>query len=176
MAIGESADGVTIVNDAYNANPESMRAALKTLATMARARPGARSWAVLGTMGELGAAAAVEHDAIGRLAVRLNISQTVAVGESAAAIHSGASMEGSYDGESVAVPDGQAALAFVRAGARPGDVVLVKASRYVGLESVAAALLERAGSGDGDGDSDGNSTEAGDGDAPQARGAGGGGR
>ena len=170
MAIGESADGVTIVNDAYNANPESMRAALKTLATMTRSRPGARSWAVLGPMAELGAAAAVEHDAIGRLAVRLNISQTVAVGAGAAAIHSGASMEGSYDGESVAVPDVDAALAFVRSGARPGDVVLVKASRYIGLESLAAALLERAASGDGHGDFD---LGAGDGGAPQARGAGG---
>jgi len=184
MAIGESADGVTIVNDAYNANPESMRAALKTLATMARARPGARSWAVLGTMAELGEDSAVEHDAVGRLAVRLNIAQTVAVGAGAAAIHSGASMEGSYDGESVAVPDAEAALAFVRAGARPGDVVLVKASRAIGLEAVAAALLERAtsggaGSGDGEGsgsgDSDGDFRHgAGDGDAPQARGAGGG--
>jgi len=184
MAIGESADGVTIVNDAYNANPESMRAALKTLATMARARPGARSWAVLGTMAELGEDSAVEHDAVGRLAVRLNIAQTVAVGAGAAAIHSGASMEGSYDGESVAVPDAEAALAFVRASARPGDVVLVKASRAIGLEAVAAALLERAtsggaGSGDGEGsgsgDSDGDFRHgAGDGDAPQARGAGGG--
>jgi UDP-N-acetylmuramoyl-tripeptide--D-alanyl-D-alanine ligase len=186
MEIRESADGVTIVNDAYNANPESMRAALKTLATIARARPEARSWAVLGMMGEIGEGSAVAHDAIGRLAVRLNISQTVAVGEEAAAIHSGASMEGSYDGESVAVPDAAAALAFVRAGARPGDVVLVKASHSVGLEKLAEALLERAtasgvvpddgdGHGHGDGESDGDSTErAGDGDAPQARGAGGG--
>jgi UDP-N-acetylmuramoyl-tripeptide--D-alanyl-D-alanine ligase len=182
MEIRESADGVTIVNDAYNANPESMRAALKTLATIARARPEARSWAVLGMMGEIGEGSAVAHDAIGRLAVRLNISQTVAVGEEAAAIHSGASMEGSYDGESVAVPDAAAALAFVRAG----DVVLVKASHSVGLEKLAEALLERAtasgvvpddgdGHGHGDGESDGDSTErAGDGDAPQARGAGGG--
>ena len=151
MAIGESPDGVTVVNDAYNANPESMRAALKTLATMARSRPGARSWAVLGTMAELGADSAVEHDAVGRLAVRLNIAQTVAVGPGAAAIHSGASMEGSYDGESVAVPDAEAALAFVRAGVRPGDVVLVKASRAIGLEWVAAALLEGAAPGCGEG-------------------------
>jgi len=134
---------VTVVNDAYNANPDSMRAALKTLATLARSRPGARSWAVLGEMKEIGAAdaAAVEHDAIGRLAVRLNISRTVAVGAGAAAIHSGASMEGSYDGESVAVPDADAALEFLRAGVRPGDVVLVKASRSVGLETLAAALV-----------------------------------
>jgi UDP-N-acetylmuramoyl-tripeptide--D-alanyl-D-alanine ligase len=142
MEVRETPDGVTVVNDAYNANPDSMRSALKTLATMARARPGARSWAVLGEMKELGPDTAVEHDAIGRLAVRLNISQTVAVGAGAAAIHSGASMEGSYDGESVAVPDEAAALAFVRAGLRPGDVVLVKASRSVGLETLAAALLD----------------------------------
>ena len=81
MAIGESADGVTVVNDAYNANPESMRAALKTLATMARVAP---RRAVLGGAGRRWANwatnSAVEHDAIGRLAVRLNISQTVAVG------------------------------------------------------------------------------------------------
>jgi UDP-N-acetylmuramoyl-tripeptide--D-alanyl-D-alanine ligase len=122
-------------------------------------------------MGELGEDAAVAHDAVGRLAVRLNISHTVAVGATAAAIHSGASMEGSYDGESVAVPDGQAALDFVRAGARPGDVVLVKASRFVGLEWVAEALLEQAVSGAGD---SGAGQGAGDGEAPQARGAGGG--
>ena len=141
MEVRESPDGVTVVNDAYNANPDSMRAALKTLATMARARPGARSWALLGEMKELGPDSAVEHDAIGRLAVRLNISQTVAIGEGAAAIHSGAAMEGSYAGESVAVADPAEALAFVRAGVRPGDVVLVKASRSVGLETLAAALL-----------------------------------
>ena len=169
MEIRESADGVTVVNDAYNANPDSMRAALKTLATMARARPGARSWAVLGEMGELGESSAVEHDGVGRLAVRLNISRTVAVGAGATAIHSGASMEGSYDGESVAVPDAAAALEFVRAGARPGDVVLVKASRFVGLEKLAAALVERSTSGD-------DHSDHRDGDAPQARGAGGGGR
>ena len=178
MEIRESADGVTVVNDAYNANPESMRAALKTLATMARSRPGSRSWAVLGEMAEIGEASAVEHDGIGRLAVRLNISQTVAVGTAAAAIHSGASMEGSYDGESVAMPDADAALEFVRAGIRPGDVVLVKASRSVGLEKLAAALVERATAGGaGDGDSDGESEDrAGDGDARRARDAGGGGR
>lgn len=147
MEVRETPDGVTIVNDAYNANPDSMRAALKTLATMVRARPGARSWAVLGEMRELGPTGIVEHDAIGRLAVRLNISQTVAVGPGAAAINSGAAMEGSYDGESVAVLDADAAFELVRAGIRPGDVVLVKASRSVGLEKLAAALLAAAAPG-----------------------------
>ena len=145
MEVRERPDGVTVVNDAYNANPESVRAALKTMATMARSRPGARSFAVLGEMKEIGdaAASAVEHDGIGRLAVRLNISRTVAVGAGAAAVHSGASMEGSYDGESIAVADADAALEYLRgAGLRSGDVVLVKASRSVGLEKLAAALLE----------------------------------
>jgi len=69
MEVHERADGVTIVNDAYNANPDSMRAALKALATMGRGR---RTWAVLGEMRELGPESVTEHDAIGQLAVRLN--------------------------------------------------------------------------------------------------------
>ena len=67
MEVTERADGVTVVNDAYNANPDSMRAALKALAAMGRGR---RTWAVLGEMLELGADSVAEHDAIGRLAVR----------------------------------------------------------------------------------------------------------
>src|SRR5699024_2783271 len=67
----ERADGVTIINDAYNANPESMRAALRTLAELGGS--GARrTWAVLGEMLELGEDSVLEHDAVGRVAVRLN--------------------------------------------------------------------------------------------------------
>lgn len=153
MEITERADGVVVVNDAYNANPESMRAALKTLVEMTtiRARgtdsragiPG-RSWAVLGEMGELGAQSATEHDALGRLAVRLNVDRLVAVGNDARAIAQGALLEGSYNGESAWVPDYAAAVDLVEAQARPGDVVLVKASRAAGLERVAAALLARS--------------------------------
>lgn len=140
MEVAERADGVTVVNDAYNANPESMRAALKALAAMSTG--GARrTWAVLGAMGELGDAAAAEHDALGRLAVRLNVSRLVAVGPQARLIHAGAALEGSWANESVAVPDAAAALALLRAELEPGDVVLVKASRAAGLERVATALL-----------------------------------
>ncbi|MFG2980395.1 UDP-N-acetylmuramoyl-tripeptide--D-alanyl-D-alanine ligase [Streptomyces sp. NPDC048258] len=148
MEVTERADGVTIVNDAYNANPESMRAALRALAAMggaARAN-GGRTWAVLGPMAELGDASLAEHDAVGRLAVRLNVSKLVAVGgREASWLQLGAYNEGSWGEESVVVSDAQAAVDLLRSELRPGDVVLVKASRSIGLERVALALLEREG-------------------------------
>ncbi len=146
MEVTERSDGVTVVNDAYNANPDSMRAALKALAAMGRGRD-ARTVAVLGEMRELGDSATEEHDAVGRLAVRLDITQLVVVGEPAKPIHLGATLEGSWGGESVFVPDHEAALDWLREQLRPGDIVLVKASRAAALERVAAALLENASSG-----------------------------
>jgi UDP-N-acetylmuramoyl-tripeptide--D-alanyl-D-alanine ligase len=140
MEVTETADGVTVVNDAFNANPESVRAALKTLASMVRGRSG-RAWAVLGVMGELGEAAVQAHDEIGRLAVRLNIDRLVVVGDQARGIHHGASLEGSWGEESVLVPDVDAAVALLRAELRPGDVVLAKASKVAALWRVAEALL-----------------------------------
>lgn len=142
MEIRESPSGVVVVNDAYNANPESMRAALKSLAAMAAGR---RTWAVLGEMRELGDASLEEHDAIGRLAVRLDISRLVCVGEGTKVMHLGASNEGSWGEESVHVADVDEAIALLGAQVRPGDVVLVKASRAVGLERVAEALLAGGG-------------------------------
>jgi UDP-N-acetylmuramoyl-tripeptide--D-alanyl-D-alanine ligase len=139
MEVVERADGVVVINDAYNANPESVRAALKTLATIGRARS-ARTVAVLGEMAELGADAADEHDAIGRLAVRLDISRLIAVGAAARSMAHGAALEGSWDGESTWVADSDAALILLRHELRPGDVVLVKASRAASLERVAIAL------------------------------------
>ncbi|WP_406287403.1 UDP-N-acetylmuramoyl-tripeptide--D-alanyl-D-alanine ligase [Embleya sp. NBC_00896] len=139
MEVTHRDDGVTVVNDAYNANPESMRAALKALAAMAG---GNRTFAVLGEMRELGEASLVEHDAIGRLAVRLNIHRLVAVGgREAAWIDMGAKNEGSWGEESVLVPDVEAAVELLRGELAPGDVVLVKASRGAALERVADALL-----------------------------------
>jgi UDP-N-acetylmuramoyl-tripeptide--D-alanyl-D-alanine ligase len=139
MELVERADGVVVINDAYNANPESVRAALKTLAAIGRARP-ARTVAVLGEMAELGADAAEEHDAIGRLAVRLDISRLIAVGTAARPMAHGAALEGSWDGESTWVADPDAALTLLQHELRPGDVVLVKASRAASLERVAIAL------------------------------------
>lgn len=154
MQVGTRADGVTIVNDAYNANPDSMRAGLKALAWMARggSDPGAerrRSWAVLGEMGELGEDAIAEHDSIGRLAVRLDVSRLVVVGtgRSMSAMHHGAVMEGSWGSESVMVADTDEALALLRDELRGGDVVLVKASKSAGLAALADALVAEQASG-----------------------------
>ena len=147
MEVTERPDGVTVVNDAYNANPESMRAALRALAAMGRSAQarGGRTWAVLGRMAELGEQSLAEHDAVGRLAVRLNVSKLVAVGGTEAAwLQMGAYNEGSWGEESVHVSDAEAAIDLLRREVRPGDVVLVKASRSVGLEAVALALIEGA--------------------------------
>jgi UDP-N-acetylmuramoyl-tripeptide--D-alanyl-D-alanine ligase len=151
MQVTTRADGVTVIDDAYNANPDSMRAGLQALAWIAR-RSGAgpaekrRSWAVLGEMAELGEDAISEHDRVGRLAVRLDVSRLVVVGtgRSTSAMHHGAVMEGSWGDEAdrgaVNVADGDAALALLRAEVRPGDVVLVKASNAAGLGALADAL------------------------------------
>ncbi|GLY69399.1 UDP-N-acetylmuramoyl-tripeptide--D-alanyl-D-alanine ligase [Amycolatopsis taiwanensis] len=141
MEVITRADGVTVLNDSYNANPESVRAALKTLASMTRGEKGGRSWAVLGVMGELGADSVSAHDEIGRLAVRLDIGRLVVVGEDAAAMHHGASHEGSWGEESVLVPDTEAAIRLLREQVEPGDVVLVKASKVAALWRVAEALV-----------------------------------
>jgi UDP-N-acetylmuramoyl-tripeptide--D-alanyl-D-alanine ligase len=147
MEVAETPSGVTVVNDAYNANPESVRAALKTLAAMTRGRP-ARAWAVLGPMAELGDADVEAHDEIGRLAVRLNIDRLVVVGEQAQAMHQAASLEGSWGEESVLVADIDEAVALLRAELRPGDVVLTKASNSAGLWRVAEALFADGGNGE----------------------------
>ncbi|VVJ21002.1 UDP-N-acetylmuramoyl-tripeptide--D-alanyl-D-alanine ligase (EC [Amycolatopsis camponoti] len=141
MEVVTRPDGVTILNDSFNANPESMRAGLKALAAMTR-ESGRRSWAVLGVMGELGADAVTAHDEIGRLVVRLNIAKLVVIGPEAAAMHQGAHQEGSWGEESTLVPDVEAAIALLHDQLRPGDAVLVKASKAAGLWRVAEALLE----------------------------------
>lgn len=132
MEVLEPGGGVTVINDAYNASPDSTAAALKTLAQITRGKPG-RSIAVLGEMAELGEYAQEEHDRIGRLAVRLNISQLVVIGDRARHIHAAAGLEGSWDGESVFVADADAAYDLLRGELRPGDVVLVKSSKSAGL-------------------------------------------
>jgi UDP-N-acetylmuramoyl-tripeptide--D-alanyl-D-alanine ligase len=152
MEVATRDDGVTVINDAYNANPDSMLAGLKALVWMAREAAHAtfpaaagkrRSWAVLGEMAELGDDAISEHDRIGRLAVRLDVSRLVVVGtgRSMSAMHHGAVMEGSWGSESTMVADADAALALLRAELQAGDVVLVKASNAAGLGALADALV-----------------------------------
>lgn len=100
-------------------------------------------------MAELGDESLAEHDAVGRLAVRLNVSKLVAVGgREASWLQLGAYNEGSWGEESVHVSDAQAAVDLLRSELRPGDVVLVKASRSIGLERVALALLDGAAEGE----------------------------
>jgi UDP-N-acetylmuramoyl-tripeptide--D-alanyl-D-alanine ligase len=150
MQVRTRDDGVTVVNDAYNANPDSMRAGLKALAWMAAAGgQERRSWAVLGEMAELGDDAIAEHDSIGRLAVRLDVSRLVVVGtgRSLSAMHHGAVMEGSWGSEAVMVADAEAALTLLRAELRDGDVVLVKASNSAGLGALADTLAGDSGAG-----------------------------
>ena len=128
----ERADGVTVINDAYNANPESMRAALRTLAELGRTGH-RRTWAVLGEMLELGDRSIEEHDLLGRVAVRLNISKLVCVGPNTRALFNGAVLEGSWGSEAVHVDDVAAAERMLAAELAPGDIVLLKSSNGAGL-------------------------------------------
>jgi UDP-N-acetylmuramoyl-tripeptide--D-alanyl-D-alanine ligase len=142
MEVTERPDGVTVINDAYNANPEAMAAAISTLAVMARGR---RALAVLGPMYELGGESRQRHEEVGGLAARAGVAGLIAVGGEAAPILAGARAERSWRGEPLSVPDVHGAVAALRGLLAPGDVVLVKASRAAGLERVAQALTGEAG-------------------------------
>jgi UDP-N-acetylmuramoyl-tripeptide--D-alanyl-D-alanine ligase len=126
----ERADGVTIINDAYNANPESMRAALRTLADLGRGR---RTWAVLGAMLELGPDSIREHMAVGTQVVRLNISRLVVVGREARSLYVSAVNEGSWGDECVFAETADEAYELLQAELQPGDLVLFKSSNGIGL-------------------------------------------
>ncbi len=137
MEVTQRPDGVVVVNDAYNASPEAMTAALTALGVMAA---GGRAYAVLGPMTELGERSAEFHEQAGVVAARTGLTGIIAVGEAAAPILTGAKSVPGYAGELLAVPDADAAVAAVTERLRPGDIVLVKASRVIGLETVALAL------------------------------------
>ncbi|MDN6399027.1 MAG: UDP-N-acetylmuramoyl-tripeptide--D-alanyl-D-alanine ligase, partial [Brachybacterium sp.] len=136
------AGGVLIIDDAYNANPDSMKQALKTLAHLGRSH---RTIAVLGEMLELGGDSVRLHDEIGRLAVRLNIGQLYVVGAGAAPIHHGASLEGSFGGESEHLDTVEEAIAVLEQTVQPGDAVLLKSSRDAELRRIASPLVEHLG-------------------------------
>jgi UDP-N-acetylmuramoyl-tripeptide--D-alanyl-D-alanine ligase len=141
MEVTRRPDGVTVINDSYNANPDSMRAALTALAALAA---GGRSFAVLGHMAELGANAGKWHEEIGAYAARTGVTTLIVVGADAAPMLTGARSEPDWPGELLPVPDGPAAVAAVTSRLRAGDTVLVKASRAVALWGVAEALLPQA--------------------------------
>jgi UDP-N-acetylmuramoyl-tripeptide--D-alanyl-D-alanine ligase len=143
MEVGRSSGGVTVINDAYNANPESVRAALDALRHMARGR---RSYAVLGQMAELGQESRASHEQAGALAAGTGVTGLIVVGKEAEPMLAGARASRGWHGEAIGVPDGPGALAALRGRLADGDVVLVKASRAAALESVATSLLA-----DGDG-------------------------
>jgi UDP-N-acetylmuramoyl-tripeptide--D-alanyl-D-alanine ligase len=145
MEVHRRADGVTVINDAYNANPESVRAAIDALAHLAQ---DGRAFAVLGHMAELGGTSRASHEDVGEYAARIGdtgLAGLIAVGEEARPLLDGARRVRSWTGEALAVPDGAAALDVLANRLKPSDVVLVKASRAAHLEGVAAALEREAG-------------------------------
>ena len=130
------ARGATVINDCYNANPLSMRAALDDLAVQ---DPAGRRVAVLGDMLELGPAERAHHEEVGAYAASSGVDLLIAVGPRSAA------MTETFGGEVRAVPDAAAAAELAAELVGAGDVVLVKGSRGVGLEVVAEALVARDG-------------------------------
>jgi UDP-N-acetylmuramoyl-tripeptide--D-alanyl-D-alanine ligase len=136
--------GVVVLDDAYNANPTAVAAALQTL--VALERTGA-AVAVLGEMAEIGPTAAQEHRAIGRRCAELGVDRLVVVGAAATALAAGAREAGMSTVEEV--PDATAAAAVLRGSLVAGDAVLVKASRVAGLERIAADLRVTLAAADG---------------------------
>jgi UDP-N-acetylmuramoyl-tripeptide--D-alanyl-D-alanine ligase len=127
MDVFDRPDGVTVIDDSYNANPASTTAALHAMATMAEGR---RTVAVLGYMAELGHYERAGHEEVGRLAAELGVDLLVAVADNARPVLDGAAGVEGWAGEAVFAADQAAALEIVVAYLRAGDIVLVKGSRY----------------------------------------------
>jgi UDP-N-acetylmuramoyl-tripeptide--D-alanyl-D-alanine ligase len=133
------AHGAWILNDAYNANPDSMKAALTTLGEF----PGAtRRLAVLGSMGELGRHATELHRAIGEFAARQNLAFLIAVGPYAEACVKGAMAAGLDSTQIVMAFNAEEAASALSPLLREGDAVLVKGSRFMGLDRLVSALTD----------------------------------
>jgi UDP-N-acetylmuramoyl-tripeptide--D-alanyl-D-alanine ligase len=140
MEVTQTAAGCTIINDAYNANPESMNAALETLSVMGASRG---TWAVLGEMLELGGDSRQAHEAVGRQVVNLGIARLLCVGQGAEPIYQAAIAAGFPASQAAVTKDTDDAIAVLHEELRSGDIVLIKASRGIGLERVAAALTDQ---------------------------------
>ena len=134
MELRELDRGVIVLNDSYNANPDSVRAALDALAAIGADADVRRTIAVLGEMKELGETHDEEHRGVGAYAADLGVDHVVVVGGAARAIHEGAGRA------SHPVPDNAAAIAWLAEHVREGDAVLLKASRGARLDEVAASL------------------------------------
>ena len=144
----ERADGVTLINDAYNANPESMREALRTLAMLTRPGQGRaprRSVAVLGAMLELGDVSIPKHTQLGETVVRLNIDKTLVVGDLAYPLYRGAIAEGSWGSEVHWVATVEEAEAYLDQELAPGDIVLFKSSNSAGLRLLGDKIAAKEG-------------------------------
>ncbi|GGO02665.1 UDP-N-acetylmuramoyl-tripeptide--D-alanyl-D-alanine ligase [Microbispora rosea subsp. aerata] len=131
MEVTERPDGVTVINDAYNANPDSMRAAFRSLAAIGEGR---RRFAVIAALRELGEDSRALNEDVGRLAAGAGLEAVVVVGEDAEPVLAGAP-------GAIHVPDVSAAARELSDRLAPGDVVLVKGPRAAGLERVAEAIL-----------------------------------
>lgn len=142
MEVTRTQSGGVVVNDAYNANPESMSAALRAVGRMSGER---ELWAVLGEMRELGEMSTHCHEAIGRLAAEVGVGHLVLVGPGADPMAAGARSLAGWRGETVQLADTDAACREVPGAVPPGAVVLVKASRALGLERVAEAVVAAQG-------------------------------
>jgi hypothetical protein len=134
--------GVTVIDDSYNSNPDALRQALAAAAALAAARPGGRRWAVLGSMLELGPGSPAFHREAGERAARAGFSPVAAVGEEARELAAAAAAAGA---EAAWLPDAAAAAEWAAERLEPGDTVLVKGSRGIGLEAVVARLLRGEG-------------------------------
>jgi UDP-N-acetylmuramoyl-tripeptide--D-alanyl-D-alanine ligase len=134
MELRELDRGVVVLNDSYNANPDSVVAALEALVSIAADDASTRTIAVLGEMRELGDAHEAEHRGVGARAAELGVDRVVVVGEAARGIHEGAGER------SLLLADNAAAVAWLAEHVAEGDVVLIKASRGARLDEVAATL------------------------------------
>lgn len=140
MEVEQTSSGMTIINDAYNANPESMSAALQTLEVMGATHA---TWAVLGEMLELGDDSQGAHEAVGRQVADLGITSLLCVGDGAEPIYQAAIAAGFPTQQAHFSKDCDDAIAVLHEELRSGDIVLIKASRGIGLERVAAALTDQ---------------------------------
>ncbi|HEX4655368.1 MAG TPA: UDP-N-acetylmuramoyl-tripeptide--D-alanyl-D-alanine ligase [Mycobacteriales bacterium] len=136
MDVLQREDGVLVVDDAYNANPESMRSALEAFARLATGR---RRWAVLGEMRELGSDSLALHEEVGRLVAATGVDELIAV-DAAAPIAEAAGGE-HWSGHARVVPDAAAAIDILTRELRSSDAVLVKASNSLRLWQVADAVV-----------------------------------